>query len=339
MKNIRLGIAGTGMIAKVIAKAAEPADGVTLQAVSSRTLGSAQVFAEQFGIPVALGSYEELAGHPEVDAVYIGVPTSCKEEIALQAARNGKHILVDKPFTDTASLKRIAGSASEHGVAFMDGTHFVHHPRTQTIKNNISEYLGDVQSVNTSFFFPFPDGENIRFRSDLEPGGPIADLAWYSIRAAIEYMPEVNSISDQTVFTKEDGQTGVTMHGAGLIRFNGKRTSAWQVGYDAGTIIMDLSIIGSSGLIQADDYTLDWDKGFPFEKPGGDVDFTLRQEMDTSWEFRKIKTPSEKSAQSLMLENFAKLVWQPELRGLAADKSILTQQLLDQVLVSAQNGK
>ncbi|MEX0927957.1 MAG: hypothetical protein WD266_02850 [Balneolales bacterium] len=57
--------------------------------------------------------------------------------------------------------------------------------------------------VNTSFFFPFPEGDNIRFNKELEPGGPIADLAWYSVRAAVEYMPGAQWITLQVVYTKK----------------------------------------------------------------------------------------------------------------------------------------
>lgn len=332
MENIRLGIVGTGMISKVIAEAAKKAEGITLYAVASRSKEKAKAFASQFQIPVALGSYEELIEHDEIDAIYLGIPTFFKEKIAVSATENGKHILVDKPFTDSVSLKRITDFAASNKVAFMDGTHFVHHPRTDIMRKAIKEHLGNVQSVNTTFFFPSPDGDNIRFDSNLEPGGPIADLAWYSMRAIIEFMPEAESIQDQVVYAKEAKQDGVLMRGAGLLRFSGQQTSAWQVGYDAGTLIMDLSIIGTEGLIQANDFTLDWELGFPFDKTGEEIGFTIRQGMAVPSQFKRIKTPSDKSAQTLMLENFGKLIRHPEQYKQFANKSLQTQQLLDQVI-------
>jgi predicted dehydrogenase len=46
----------------------------------------------------------------------------------------GKHVLVDKPFADQASVSRMVKAAAAKGVAFMDATHFVHHPRAAAIR-------------------------------------------------------------------------------------------------------------------------------------------------------------------------------------------------------------
>lgn len=75
------------------------------------------------------------------------------------------------------------------------------------------------------------------------------------------------------------------MYGAGLIRFKGNH-------------------LGKNGLIQVDDYTLDWEQGFPFEKPGGEVGFTLRQGLATSSEFKWIKTRPACSGSGRAFNNF-----------------------------------
>ena len=75
-----------------------------------------------------------LLARPDVDAVYIATPTVAKEEIALAAIAAGKHVLVDKPFVNHASVLRMTQAAAAKGVVFMDATHFVHHPRTAAIR-------------------------------------------------------------------------------------------------------------------------------------------------------------------------------------------------------------
>jgi predicted dehydrogenase len=58
------------------------------------------------------------------------------------AAASGKHVLGEKPFANLPSLRRITAACRKKGVGFMDGTHFVHHPRTAHIKNTLREKIG-----------------------------------------------------------------------------------------------------------------------------------------------------------------------------------------------------
>ena len=65
---MKWGILATGTIAKKFASTVEQmgAEGEQLVAVGSRHLESAQVFAQQYGIPRCYDSYEALAVDPEV---------------------------------------------------------------------------------------------------------------------------------------------------------------------------------------------------------------------------------------------------------------------------------
>ena len=47
--------------------------------------------------PRAFGSYEKLIASPDVDAIYLPLPTGLRKEFALRAAHAGKHILCEKP--------------------------------------------------------------------------------------------------------------------------------------------------------------------------------------------------------------------------------------------------
>ena len=62
MENkIRWGILGTGRIARAFAEGLKHTQNAELIAIASRTLESAQSFANEWQIPHAFGSYEELA--------------------------------------------------------------------------------------------------------------------------------------------------------------------------------------------------------------------------------------------------------------------------------------
>ncbi len=162
MSQLRFGIVGTGMIAGVVADALAKATNAKLTAVSSRRIENAQRFMAR---RQAVAAVEGIAGllARDIDAVYIATPTAAKEEIALAAIAAGKHVLVEKPFASQASLWRMTNACQAHGVAFMDETHFVHHPRTAAIRERSREQIGTPRSLNTTFYFPFSDRGNIRF--------------------------------------------------------------------------------------------------------------------------------------------------------------------------------
>ncbi|MES2705375.1 MAG: Gfo/Idh/MocA family oxidoreductase [Verrucomicrobiota bacterium] len=119
------GIVGTGMIAGVFAAAIARSKNSRLTAVSSRRLENAMGFVADRPGAEAVEGWENLLLRPDVDAVYIAVPTVAKEEIALAAIAAGRHVLVEKPFVDQASVRRMTDAAAAKGLAFMDATHFV----------------------------------------------------------------------------------------------------------------------------------------------------------------------------------------------------------------------
>jgi predicted dehydrogenase len=175
------------MIAGVIADAINKSTNGKLIAVSSRQRETAQRFVSNRQGVAAVQGLEDLLARADLDAVYIGIPSALKEQTALAAIAAGKHVLVDKPFVSHASLRRVTNAAAAKGVAFMDATHFVHHPRTAAIKTASAEKIGSPRSLNTTFYFPFSDRTNIRYDVKVEPMGALGDMAWYSMRAVVEF--------------------------------------------------------------------------------------------------------------------------------------------------------
>lgn len=132
-KQLRWGIISTAVIAKKFVAAVRLSKTATVVSVGSRDLEKAQIFAQALGIPKAVGSYLEIIDDPDVDAVYIPVPTTMKSEWAVKAAEKGKHILVEKPFMNEEDLQKIITAARQHNVVFMDGTMWVHGLRTKMV--------------------------------------------------------------------------------------------------------------------------------------------------------------------------------------------------------------
>lgn len=330
--RLRLGIVGAGLIADVIADAIRDVDEAELAAVASRRREGAEDFAGRHGGPRVFDSWRELVAADAVDAVYVATPTAVREEISVAAAQSGKHVLAEKPFAGLGSLRKITSACRDRGVAFMDATHFVHHPRTAKLKRELEERIGRVQAVRTCFFFPSMDRSNIRFDPRKEPTGAIGDMAWYSMRAIVELMPG-GELAGAGGFAQRDEETGAVVRGSGFLVFSDGRTSTWDAGYNTGALVMDLDLLGHRGMISLDDFVLDWAGGSAFGDPDHAVGFTQRSGVTTPAGFERVATPSPERATVLMIRSFVALTRDPSGVAAAAsvDVSEQTQGLVDAV--------
>jgi predicted dehydrogenase len=269
VNTVRWGIVGTGRIANSMARMIQLADASEIGAVSSRRMESAQEFSDEHSVPNAYDSWQKMIASDDVDAIYVATPTSVREEICIAAADGGKHVLGEKPFASLPSVKRITAACRNNDVAFMDGTHFVHHPRTLNIKNGRDDRLGFVWSVASAFQFNLEDRGNIRFNPELEPMGAIGDAGWYNMRAAVEYLPPGIRLETVSAHLRRDDETGAVISGTGVLEFDDGSTSTWNCGFDSGAVVMDLRITGTSGVINIDD--------FLSQNPDGSADFLYRK--------------------------------------------------------------
>lgn len=90
MAPLRFGILSTANIGNVFRAAVEPVDDVVVFAVASRDVDKARQYAEQYGIQRAC-TYDELVEDPDVDAIYVPLPTALATGWAVRAAQNRKH--------------------------------------------------------------------------------------------------------------------------------------------------------------------------------------------------------------------------------------------------------
>jgi len=170
----------------------------TITAVASRTTAKAQRFIDQCadecpmnGPVAALGSYEELISSPDVDAVYLPIPTGLRKEWVIKAAQAGKHVLCEKPIAINAQDgQTMIDACAANGVQFMDGVMFDHSRRLTELRRELSEEatIGKLRRVYSHFSFSSDDEfqqSDIRTDSALEPHGCLGDVGWYCIRLTL----------------------------------------------------------------------------------------------------------------------------------------------------------
>ncbi|MGJ8643769.1 MAG: Gfo/Idh/MocA family protein [Luteolibacter sp.] len=330
---IRWGFVGTGSIANAMARALKLAPAGELAASSSRTKEKAEEFAKKHGAGKAFDSWQEMIQWDGIDAVYVATPTSVREEICVAAANAGKHVLGEKPLASLPSVQRIVAACRKNNVAFMDGTHFSHHPRTTQLKSELDTLVGKRRNLDSVFQFNIRDTSNIRMQPKLEPMGAVGDAGWYNMRALAEYIDTRAKLDGATTYLRRGAETGAVIGATGVVAFDDGSISTWSCGFDAGSVLADLRIDGNMGTI--------------------DIERFLQDDKDRSASYRKrsskdrdkkvdevVKIESSLPGSALMFEDFAAQVHDSSLRDQWVEKCLRTQELLDAVWESGlQNEK
>ena len=117
----------------------------------------------------------------------------------------------------------------------------------------------------------------------------------------------------------------------GIDRVEDGAVSTFDVGYTAGTALLDLQLLGTTGVIGMDDFVLDWTNSFPFNNPDIQTGYAHRTGMATRKEFTFVPTPSKIPQQVLMIDAFADLAATGDAaqRARYIDASLKTQEYLD----------
>ncbi|MDG4897098.1 Gfo/Idh/MocA family oxidoreductase [Mesorhizobium sp. WSM4976] len=151
-----------------------------LSAIASRDLSKAKVVGERFGARHAFGSYEELLASPDVDGVYIPLPTSQHVEWTAKAIEAGKHVLVEKPLAlDAKDIPPLIKLRDQKNVLVCEAFMVVYHPQWIKVRDLIaSGAIGRLRHVQGAFSYYNVDPNNMRNKLDLG-GGALPDIGVY----------------------------------------------------------------------------------------------------------------------------------------------------------------
>lgn len=180
------GILGTGNIARQFAEGVAGSARCAVTAVGSRSAGTARAFADQYGTPIAHGSYDALINDSAIDAVYVSLPNSMHHEWTIKALSAGKHVLCEKPIACSESqAKEMFDAARGRGLTLAEAFMYRSHPQTKAVLAEItSGVIGRVKLIRASFCYSTQKiGGNVRFSKELA-GGALMDIGCYCVDLA-----------------------------------------------------------------------------------------------------------------------------------------------------------
>lgn len=201
---IRWGIIGCGDVArKRVAGAIQNDPNSELVAVCRRNENKLREFANEFRVPTATTSAEELIASPEIDAVYIATPVNlhCPQTIA--AADVGKHVLVEKPMAmSTAECDQMIVACSKADVRFGVAYYRPFYPVVHRIQQLIEAgEIGTVLSVSATTCTPFaidPDEDGYwRVLPEAGGGGALMDIGSHRLDLFLRMFGSVSDVKAQ----------------------------------------------------------------------------------------------------------------------------------------------
>ena len=241
---INIGVAGCGYWGPNLIRNFSDVDGARVVAVCDLSQDRLQGISRRMPTVATTTDYRDLVRNPNIDAIIIATPVSSHYPIALAALQNGKHVLVEKPITETSEqAARLVDEASRCNLTLMVDHTFIYTPAVQKIK-------------------------------DLIDGGEIGRVHYYdSLRVNLGmFQKDVNvvwdlAVHDLTIIDHLLGSsvTAISASGASHVRGSPESMATLTLFFDQGTIahinvnwlapvkVRQLHIGGSKKMIVYDD--------------------------------------------------------------------------------------
>lgn len=282
-RTIRWGIIGCGNVTEVKSGPGfQKARDSQLVAVMRRDSAKAADYAKRHGVPKWYDDGAKLIADPDVDAVYVATPPNSHEDYALQAARAGKPVYVEKPMArNHAECLRMVAGCKAAGVPLFVAYYRRMLPRFLKLKELVADgAIGQPRFVTVTLYAAPGKSErdpgNLpwRVQPEIAGAGNFLDLASHTLDVLDYTLGPVRqahgyAANQAGLYPAEDIVAGSWAHESGVAG-----TGIWC--FTAYNRMEDrIEIVGSSGRLSmstfgSDPVVLDREgarEDFPLENP------------------------------------------------------------------------
>jgi predicted dehydrogenase len=245
--KIRWGILGTGHIAHKFAAGLSYLPDAELVAVGSRTAAAAEAFGSQHNVPHRHASYEELAGDPDVEVIYVATPHHLHAENSLLCMQHGKAVLCEKPFTlNAAQAKTLVDAARQKKLFLMEGMWSRCLPSWVKLRQLVAEgAVGEVRMVKADLCFRAEFNPRHRLFDPELAGGALLDVGCY----VVSFAGMLLGTPLQAAALAHLGQTGVDEQTGILLGYAGGALAVLSTAVRTSTP-QDAFVFGTTGWIR-----------------------------------------------------------------------------------------
>jgi D-xylose 1-dehydrogenase (NADP+, D-xylono-1,5-lactone-forming) len=257
-RKIRYGIIGFGLFAeRTIAPAIQASANSELVAIQKRSLDAAREKARSFKIPHAFDTPEALAGHPDVDAVFIVSANSGHAPETIAAAKAGKHVLVEKPMALNAEeSKSMIEICRKNDVKLM----IAHMVRFSPLINRIKELMksgliGRITFIKSEFIY----NGRVSHRPWLVDrriagGGPVFDIGVHCLDTT-RYLLDDKVVSVKSQLDPAFTETTTESTAQLALKFSRGTTAGIFCSYAAPVGRAYIEVIGEKGVLSAENFS------------------------------------------------------------------------------------
>jgi predicted dehydrogenase len=255
-----------------------------LKTICGRDEAAVRQMAMKFGWETYETSWEKVVSDPEIDVIVIVAPGHMHAEIAVAAAKNGKHIVCEKPLAMTSEEARtMLETAERYDVKHMVNFNYRKVPAVMLAKQLIDEgKLGRIYSFKGMYQLDWTLDENMPFtwRFDkvyagagamADNGSHLIDLARYLVgefdevcsimstfieeRPAAEGSHEKKAVTtdDAAVFLARFANGAQGLFGASRLSAGHKNLLSFEINGSKGSLKFELERLNELGVYLADD--------------------------------------------------------------------------------------
>lgn len=262
MSRVRVGIVGSQFISAIHFEALRAVPDAEVLAVASPTEQHVREFAERRGIRHWFTDYRRLLEMPELDLLVLGIPNDLHCQVVVDAARAGKHVVLEKPMAmNLTECDRMIEACRQANVKLMYAEELCFAPKYMRLKALVdSGALGEVHLIKQS---EKHDGPHSDWFYDVRRsgGGVTLDMGCHAIQffrwllsgPDCQKPPRVKSVYAQLMNTVHRHRTAGDDEALIIVEFEGGQTCLAEESWSKpGGMDDRAEVFGSQGLAYAD---------------------------------------------------------------------------------------
>lgn len=197
---VNIGLVGCGNVAKQHIKAIKEIEDANIVAVCSRNEIKSRLFAKEHNIPIIYTDFHSMLCDKNIDLLDILTPSGLHANMVVEAARFGKHVIVEKPMDITLEKADLMIEASrEYGVKLSVILQHRFDPATEVIKKAIWAgkfgrlILADAHikwSRNQEYY----DNDEWRGTWNLDGGGVLMNQGIHTLDLLLYFMGDIDDV-------------------------------------------------------------------------------------------------------------------------------------------------
>lgn len=218
---MRIGTIGTGFIVRYILENVGKTEGITCEAVYSRSREKGEQLAREFEVGKVYTDLDAMCADPDIDFVYVASPNSLHYAHTKKALTYGKHVLCEKPFVPTSTQAReLMALAREKQLLLFETNTVYYHPHYAWIREHLKD-VGDLKLISATFcqyssrYDQLLAGETPNIFNPRFAAGSLMDINMYNV----SFIAGLLGRPDRVEYFAGKHENGIDLHGVLLLQY------------------------------------------------------------------------------------------------------------------------